>query len=96
MAVIVKKRDGDVLVQLCGEFTIYEVNALHKALMDCLNDHDGLILDMRNVRKCDKAGVQLLASAMKRAGDARKHFAIENASVPVREAARRAGLGIVS
>lgn len=47
------------------KITIYEVESLHKELLEWSHNTQELELDMTNIQKVDFAGVQLLLSAHK-------------------------------
>jgi len=60
-----------------NELTIYEVESLHKSLLESFTNDD-LLLDMQNVNKIDMSIIQLFISAQKTAKEHSKKFALQN------------------
>ncbi|WP_457749560.1 STAS domain-containing protein [Sulfurimonas sp.] len=60
-----------------NELTIYEVESLHKSLLDEFSE-DNLVLDMQNVNRVDMSVIQLFISAQKTAKESSKKFALQN------------------
>jgi len=60
-----------------SELTIYDVESLHKQLLEELKN-DSLIIDMKNVNKLDATIVQLLISTQKSFQESSKSFKITN------------------
>jgi len=60
-----------------SELTIYDVESLHKQLLEELKN-DSLIIDMKNVNKLDATIVQLLISTQKSFQESSKSFKIIN------------------
>jgi anti-anti-sigma factor len=81
-------------VKIQGRLTIYEVVELRDQFLKHLLETDHLDLELAEVTDCDTAGIQLLYSAFKTAGDRGKRFLLKSVSQPVREAAERAGLSL--
>ena len=55
------------MVELAGEFTIYEVEKLKEIFLEELKAETPLILDMAKIDKIDMVGIQLLLSLVKTA-----------------------------
>ncbi|ADN09030.1 STAS domain-containing protein [Sulfurimonas autotrophica] len=60
-----------------NELNIYEVESLHKSLLEEFAKGD-LLLDMQNVNRVDMSVIQLFISAQKTAGESSKKFALQN------------------
>jgi len=87
-----RQEKGQMSIKVRGAMTIYEASALRKELLECLEDHDSLVLDLEEVSNCDTAGVQVICSAIKTVTDAGKTFSVRAVSAEVVQAAFRAGL----
>lgn len=66
------------------ELNIYEVESLHKSLLEEFAKGD-LLLDMQNVNRVDMSVIQLLISAQKTAFENSKKFALENVNEELRQ-----------
>ncbi len=64
------------------ELTIYNVESLHKDLLDALKSGD-LAIDMQNVKKIDMSVIQLFASAKKSCTRDRKSFTLQHVNEDV-------------
>ena len=87
-----EEKDGQVLLKIRGALSIYEAAILREELAACLDQHQGLTIDLKEVSDCDTAGVQLLCSAHKTARNAGKAFALTGAPDAVHETLTRVGL----
>ncbi len=85
-------KNGVVMVKLDGDLTVYEAAAIHDELLECLDAHAGLTLDLTDVNECDVTGVQLLYSAGLAADMEKKSFAIQGATAGVTEMIAQTGL----
>lgn len=92
MPLSINEKDGKKVVKINGAITVYDAVDLHKGLLNYLEAHDKLVVDLATVKECDTEGIQLISSAMQSARAAGKTFVIENASESIKEAARRAGI----
>jgi len=64
------------------ELNIYEVESLHKSLLEEFANGD-LFLDMQNVNKIDMSVIQLFISAQKTAQESSKKFELQNVNEEV-------------
>jgi len=87
-----EENNGSATLKISGDLSVYEVAALRKELVDCIDMYDGLALDLDEVTDFDVAGIQLLYSARRTAIEAGKVFSVQEASGSLREALDRAGI----
>ena len=73
-------------------FTIYDVEEVHKSLMVEFANNDTLEIDMQSVEKIDIAALQLLVSAKRSCQESGKSFALSNIADEVAGAMRTCGL----
>ena len=73
-------------------FTIYDVESIHKELVEEVSKEDPVNVDMQSVEKIDMAGLQLLVSAKRTCTAEDKTFALSNVSDEVLGAIRMCGL----
>ncbi len=85
-------KEKSAIVKFDGGLTVYEAAAIRDELLECLDDHDGLTLDLTNVDECDLTGVQLLYSARLAAEAEKKSFTIRGATAGVTETISQLGL----
>lgn len=88
-----KKGKGRTLT-IEGSLTIYDVKVLKEKAMEVLGESDVIELNLDNVSECDTAGIQLLYSLKKSAGEAEKKLIICNPPQSVEKALKRAGMSI--
>ena len=86
--------DQIALLTIKGAICITEAMALREEFLACLNQYQGMILNLTQVAYCDTAGVQCLYSACKAAQRTGKHFAITEVSAAVEDALKRIGSGM--
>jgi anti-anti-sigma regulatory factor len=72
--------------------TIYEVKELKSRFITALQDNELLEVNIKDIDKCDTAGLQLLYSAGKTAEDMGKRFIISGESKAIEDAMRRTGI----
>ncbi len=92
MAFTRETNDKGAIVKFDGGLTVYEAAAIRDELLECLDAHDGLTLDLTNVSECDLTGIQLLYSTRLAADAEKKDFAIRGATAGVIEAISQLGL----
>lgn len=85
-------KDEHVLLKIEDAMSVYEAAVVRERLMACLDNCDGLSLDLSELKDCDIAGVQLLYSAKRTAEDQGKYFKVAGASDSVVDALARAGI----
>lgn len=85
-------KEGLAYLKIDEEMTIYQAGEICSKMIECFNEHGGMILDFSNTISCDAAGIQLICSARKTAGDMKKQFSVVNASEAVINAVARAGM----
>ena len=66
------------------ELTIYEVEALHKELLEEFKK-DEVSIDMSGVNKVDMSVIQLFVSLQKSCNEVEKHFELTDVSEEVRD-----------
>ncbi len=87
-----EEKDGQAILKIKGALSIYEAASLREELAACLDQYQGLTIDLNEVSDCDTAGLQLLCSARRTAENAGKAFALTGTPEPVHEALSRVGL----
>ncbi len=92
MAFTREVNDGGAVVKFDGGLTVYEAAAIRDELVECLDAHAGVTLDITDVNECDVTGVQLLLSAGLTARAENKSFAIQGANAGVTDIIRDLGL----
>ncbi len=92
MGFIRDEKEGQAILKVDGELTVYEVAGLREALLACFEENNGLTLDLGDVKTCDTAGIQLLLSAQRTARDKEKKFVFSEVSKVVMEVADRVGI----
>ncbi len=92
MAFLREVNDGGAIVKFDGGLTVYEAAAIREELVECLDAHAGLTLDLTGVNECDVTGVQLLLSAGLTARAENKSFAIQGANTGVNDIIKGLGL----
>ncbi len=85
MAFTREVKDGNAIVKFDGALTVYEAAAIRDELVECLDAHAGLTIDLSDVNECDVTGAQLLHSAGLTAKAENKSFAIQGATARVKE-----------
>ncbi len=85
-------KDGNVIITIQESLSAYEVGPLKEQMLDGLQNHNGLVLDIDAVSECDTLGIQLLYSAGKTARGLNKNFMVTGKSQACWEAALRIGL----
>ena len=92
MALTIRRRKSRSTLSLEGSATIMEAEQLRDALAECIDEWDGVRVDLLNVGDMDTAGMQVLVSASVTAGLLEKQFAVTRASESVTETCRLLGL----
>ena len=87
---IIKSKTACVKVN--GKMTAYEAASLREEFIECLENYDGLILDLESVDGFDTTGLQLLLSSKKTAEDLNKIFTVSGASTAIINFLSRAGV----
>ncbi len=91
MSFIREEKDGCAILNIEGPMTVNEAADLRNEMVACLNDYEGLILDLHEVSACDTAGIQLLCAAKASAESAGKSFGTESASLVLLDTLVRSG-----
>ncbi len=84
--------NGADVLSISGDFTVYEVNDAHKALLEYVESGSDFILDLGEVGECDTAAVQLLFSLYKTTAEQGKPVLIKSMSETVKAAFERIGM----
>ena len=87
-----EEKDGQAFFKIKGPMTINETTELKQELLVCLEDYNGLVLDLAEVVECDTAGIQLIYSTKKTVQDTDKAFTVTGASNCVQEIVSSIGL----
>ena len=85
-------KEGNIRLKIEGPMSIYEVATLREELSACLENSEGLELDIEGVTDCDTAGIQLIYAARKTAEQGEKQFHVTGAPQTVLDTLRSAGL----
>lgn len=73
-------------------FTIYDVETVHKELLVALANDDEVVVDMGSVEKIDMAALQLLVSAKRSCKEENKNFGLSNISDEIATTIKMSGL----
>jgi len=84
--------EGDLVIQIEGPLSAYEVGDLKDRLLKKFSDHQEIVLDVNNVTECDALGIQLLLSAGKTAEKLKKKFRITGDAQSIQDAITGMGL----
>ncbi len=84
--------DGQSVMKVKGEMTVFVAVKLRDKLMACLQESGSLILDLEDVDECDVAGIQLIVSARMYADRTGTHFSVANVSKTVTDTLSQAGI----
>lgn len=76
MISIEDRNNGNCLVSLTGELTIYEAAKLHGDLLDCLTKYENIDIDLSGVTELDTSCYQLLLQAKLKHSKENKQFHI--------------------
>lgn len=76
-------KNGNVILSLSGDLSIYEVTKLKVQLLDVIQAGKSLALNLKEVENIDTAGFQLLVMAKREAVRANVKFKLVNHSVAV-------------
>lgn len=87
-------KDGNLLMEIEGFMSAYNVGDLKDRLLTGFTNHQGIILDINGVTECDTLGIQLLLSAGKTAEKLNKTFNVTGDSQPVQDAITGVGLKV--
>lgn len=68
-----------------GDMTIYEAAELHPILVDAINNHEKVCIDLSQVSEIDSSGLQLMIAVKKAADQANKTIVFESHSEAVIE-----------
>ena len=85
-------KDGNLVMEIAGSLSAYDVGELKDRLLTALTNYQGIILDINGVTECDTLGVQLLLSAQKTADKLNKTFHITGYSQSIQDAVTGVGL----
>jgi len=85
-------QDGNLVIKIEGALSAYSVGEFKDRLLAGLTSHQGVILDINGVTKCDTLGIQLLLSAGKTAEKLNKTFNVTGDSRSVQDAVTGVGL----
>lgn len=88
------KKGKEKALTIEDSLTIYDVKALKEKATEILGDSDVIKVNLDNVSECDTAGIQLLYSLKKSAGESGKKLIICNPPQSVEDALKRAGMSI--
>lgn len=75
--------DGDGVLAIEGEMTIYRAAELKQMLMSAIEQRPALVLALAGVTEFDSAGLQLLALAKRTASELGKEFRLSSQSEAV-------------
>ena len=92
MAFTQEKENGNTLLKIEDDLSIYDVAGIRQALLGCLESEGGLALDLSAVTRCDAAGLQLLCAIRKSAHGRHKPYRVMGISSAVLDAMKIAGL----
>ena len=84
--------EGKRVVKINTSLTIYDVPALHEALIDCFDSEGDVMIDVGEVTECDAAGIQLLCAIRKNIPENRQSVRIIGESDVVMETMKGMGL----
>lgn len=87
-----EEQNGNAVLRMKGEMTVYEAASLRDAFLESLDAFDGVIVDLRAVTEIDVPGLQLIVSAQKTAEKRNKAFSVGALSDVVADAVYRIGL----
>ncbi len=91
MAFKKEENEKEVILEIEGAVTVYEVASIRDELVDCLKKSKGLILKLDRVTDCDTAGIQLLCSAYRTTGDRVRTFSVSGVSDVISNAINHLG-----
>lgn len=87
-----KKKDGSAIVKLHGALTVYEAAAIRDELLESLDAHTGLTVDLTDVNEIDVTGVQILHAAGLAAANEKKSISFRGASARTIDVIKMLGL----
>ncbi len=90
----VKNNSVQVVVKPETEMTVDTVAKNYAKLLKAFEENQDIVIDLNDVMECDTAGIQLLYSVIKTAGNTNKSLSITNISKAVNVAAERVGIKI--
>jgi len=79
MSFVREDTEGTIRLKVEGSLSIYEVVALRKEFLACLESESAFEIDLSNVSNCDTAGLQILIAARKTADQRKRGFCINHA-----------------
>jgi len=80
-----KKQKSSSVFRIQGELTIYRAAALKQELLEFLDQHNSIDIDLSEVSEFDSAGIQILLLAKKTALSKEKSLRLVEHSTPVLE-----------
>ncbi len=85
-------KNGVAIVKFNGGLTVYDAAEIREEMLECLDVHAGLTLDLTGAGECDVTGVQLLYSAGLTAEIEKKPFSIQGAPADLTKLMGQIGL----
>ncbi len=74
------------------ELTIYQAGTIRDELKNLIAEHDSIKLDLKNIERCDTAGIQLLYSAKITAEKLNRQLVFVNPSECLMELVNQTGM----
>jgi anti-anti-sigma factor len=87
-----EKEDKSIVLRIKGSMSVADIASTYKELLTCFDDHDDLIVNLKEVDFCDVSGIQVLHSARKTAESMGKTFSVEQASNSIVDTFSKVGL----
>ena len=75
-----KSKDGNLIVKLNGDFTIYSVKSAKEMISESIKNSDNISLDLSGILKMDTAGYQLLLFFLRESSLNNKKFSVTGKS----------------
>jgi anti-anti-sigma factor len=87
MAIAITPSDTGAQIRIDGEFNIYTAAESRDLLLDALNAHPAVAVDVEAVEEIDTSGIQLLLMLQKEAARTHKAFSLSALSPAIQEVA---------